>query len=461
MDDSLKTKEQLIAELEEMRRATARERAAERVRAEALSMRSTDDLAKVVVFMFQEMLRNGVEVPGLNIGFVDEDAGFVRHYFALENPHKYGVSWTFPDLKEIDDEIAVGIWKRRIRRLKDPYMDRWRSNTPWTSMTDDSDRRFFTALLGFDRDLPTTGAGWALTTVPFTNGWVTYRQREYSQQSEALVKGMSEALSLSFVRFLDFTKLDEEHRRRIDELQEELTTARELQMAMMPKRPPQVAGFDIAGRCIPATDVGGDLYQFFALPRERLAISMADATGHSMEAAIPVVMFSGILRSLMEMDSPMEELLSRLNQSLYGTVDKRTFVCLSQGELDVVGRTIRISNGGCPYPYHYKASSDTLEELQLDAYPLGVSPETAYDVLDVKLERGDRVVFCSDGIIEAGVPEEEIFGFTRTAETIRQLSASRDRSSEELIDGLIGEVNEFAGNISASDDMTCVVVSVE
>ena len=461
MDDSLKTNDQLIAELEEMRRAMAREQAAERVRAEALAMRSTDDLAKVVVFMFQEMLRNGVNAPGCNIGFVDEDAGLVRHYFALENPRKYGVSWTFRDLTEVDDDVAVGIWKRRIRRLKDPYIDRWRSNTAWTSRTDDSDRRFFTALLGFDRDLPTTGEGWALTTVPFTNGWVTYRQREYSQESEVLVKEMSEALSLGFVRFLDFTKLDEERRKRIEELEEELTTARELQMAMMPKSPPRLAGFDIAGRCIPATDVGGDLYQFFTLPRGRLAISMADATGHSMEAAIPVVMFSGILRSLMEMDSPMGELLNRLNQSLYSTLDRRTFVCLSQGELDSATRTMRVSNGGCPYPYHYKAASGTVEELRLDAYPLGVSPETTYDVLDVKLERGDRVVFCSDGIIEAGVPEQEVFGFTRTAETIRQLSAKRDRSSEELIDGLIGEVSEFAGNISASDDMTCVVVTVE
>ena len=460
MSDEDKSREELLGELTQLRQARVREGIAERVRTEVLSMRSSDDLSKVVVVMFQEMVKAGVASPGCNIGFVDEEAGLVRHYFALTNPRKYGISWKFKDLTEMDDELAVGFWKRRIRRLKDPYMDRWRSKTVWSTRTDDSDRRYFTVLLGLDEDLPFTGDGWMLTTVPFSNGWVSYRERDQTEEAENIVREMLQALSLGFIRFLDFLKLDAAQQQLIEELEEELETARELQMSMMPKSPPSIEGFDIAGRCIPASCVGGDLYQYFTLPNNRLAISMADATGHAMEAAIPVVMFSGILRSQMEMDSPLEELLDRLNRSLHSTIAKRTFICLSHGELNTNSRTMRLSNSGCPYPYLYRAATGRVEELQLDAYPLGVKLSSNYQVMDVKLEDGDRVVSCSDGIIEAGIPSEEMFGFHRTSETIRALCAERGSSSEEIIDGILKRVNDFTGDCAASDDMTCVVVAV-
>ena len=113
---------------------------------------------------------------------------------------------------------------------------------------------------------------------------------------------------------------------------------------------------------------------------------------------------------------------------------------------------------GC-YPYLYRKATDTVEELQLDVYPLGVKLDSSYEVLDVKLQPGDRVVFCSDGIIEAGVPSE-MFGFERTSEAIRNLCSDRDSSSEAIIAGILDQVSEFTGDVAAADDMTCVVVGV-
>ena len=88
-------------------------------------------------------------------------------------------------------------------------------------------------------------------------------------------------------------------RQLIDELEEELQTAHKLQMGLMPARPPEIEGLDIAGRCIPATHVGGDFYQYF-VHDDKLILCLADVTGHAMDAAIPMVQFSGILKSEMQ-----------------------------------------------------------------------------------------------------------------------------------------------------------------
>ena len=115
---------------------------------------------------------------------------------------------------------------------------------------------------------------------------------------------------------------------------------------------------------------------------------------------------------------------------------------------------------GRPPPYHFRAATGDIVELQVDAYPLGVRADTTYSTIEVALEPGDCIVFCSDGIIEAENPAGELFGFEQTAETIRQACAE-DLSAEALIDRLIGTVKAFAGDAPQGDDMTVVVLKVE
>ena len=246
----------------------------------------------------------------------------------------------------------------------------------------------------------------------------------------------------------------------MQELERELQTAHDLQMRLMPTEVPKIKDFDIAGRCLPANHVGGDFFQYF--PQDsRLSICLADVTGHAMEAAIPVVMFNGILESQMERGDSLEELFSRLTRSLHRTrMDRRSYVCFTMGEVDLSTRTLRLANGGCPYPYHFRAATGDVAELQVAAYPLGVHPDTTYSTIEVSLAPGDRVVFCSDGIAEAANAQKEIFGFERTAETIRQ-ACVEDLSAEATVDRLINAAKDFAGDAPQGDDMTVVVLKVE
>ena len=245
----------------------------------------------------------------------------------------------------------------------------------------------------------------------------------------------------------------------MQELEEELQTAHDMQMGLMPTEPPKVQGFEIAGRCLPANHVGGDFFQYYSQDGQ-LAVCMADVTGHAMEAAVPVMMFAGVLNTEVRHGDRLETLFANLNQTLHTTLERRTFICFAMGELDLGARTLRLINVGCPSPYHFQLATGRLTELETGGYPLGVRADVEYEALETVLEPGDRIVFCSDGIIEAGNDREEMFGFERTAETIRQACAE-DLSAEALIDRLIGAVKDFAGEMPQGDDMTVVVLKVE
>ena len=242
-------------------------------------------------------------------------------------------------------------------------------------------------------------------------------------------------------------------------LEAELATASSMQMKLMPDESPTLPGFSISGRCRPATQVGGDFFQYYPRPDGRLSVAMADVTGHGMEAAIPTVLFSGMLDNQMENTFPPEDLFGRLNRSLVRNLDPRTFVCFSLGELDPLTRRMRLVNGGCPYPYHYQAATGKTRELTLGALPLGLRAECEYDGLDCQLDVGDRVVFCSDGIIEAMDDDGQLFGFERTQDTVNRLSLE-GLPATQMIEELLREVDAFRGDAEQQDDQTILVVEV-
>ncbi len=231
-------------------------------------------------------------------------------------------------------------------------------------------------------------------------------------------------------------------------------------MRLMPTSDPKLAGYDIVGHCRPAEAVGGDFFQYFTPGEDRLLFGLADVTGHGMQAAIPTMVFSGLLNTQVEYTPEPQELMQRLNQSLHRVLEKRTFICFSIGELHSTTGTMRISNGGCPFPYHYRTRTGTVDEIDLSAIPLGVRAESAYGTTEITLEPGDVVVLCSDGIIEAANPEGELFGYDRTREVIRQ-AGKQSLSARQLIQRVLDDVERFAGDGKQEDDQTVVVLRAE
>ena len=275
------------------------------------------------------------------------------------------------------------------------------------------------------------GLGLSLIGLVLAGGYGLRRRRERNQIREQLVR----------------------------ELEREMQTAHDLQMSLMPTQAPEIAGFDVAGRCLPATEVGGDFFQYFS-QQDRFAVAVADVTGHGMQAAVPVMTFSGILNTEMKYRPALETLFAELNATLHQSLARRTFICFVMGEVDLESRVLRLSSCGLPYPLHYRAATGEVGELQVDAFPLGIRPRSTYEVLEVPLAPGDRVVFYSDGLVEAANAAGNFFGFARIAEAIGQ-GCVEGLSAANLLQQVFGEVRAFSGAVAQEDDQTLVVLHVE
>ncbi len=268
---------------------------------------------------------------------------------------------------------------------------------------------------------------------------VAYRFAEIYQRSERLKRQQQEERALLAAQ------------------EEELQTARQMQMGLMPASPPSVTELDVAGRCQTANHVGGDLFQYFTR-RNELSVAIADVTGHAMVAAIPVVMFSGILDREMELQIELGDRFGGLNRSLCRSLGERTFICFTMAEIDTDSRRLRLASCGSPYPLH--VHNDTITELKIDGYPLGVTENSTYDVIEAQLSAGDYLVMYSDGIPETVNADKTMFGYGQTINTVREACAE-GIAAEELVDRLMLRARRFAGDEPQSDDMTCVVVKVE
>lgn len=240
---------------------------------------------------------------------------------------------------------------------------------------------------------------------------------------------------------------------------QEIQTAQSMQMGLLPE-PLDISELDLAGRCIAANRVGGDYYNYLWMDddQRKLAIVIADVAGHDMSAAIPAVMFSGMLEFAVKEGAP-GAMLTALNQSLCQQPKRTPFITCCIAIIDLAEKQVQWSKAGHPEIYHYCRDTDTVEELTAESYPLGVSQKSDYSDETVHLHEGDLLIFYTDGLPEAVNPGGRVYGYNRLERSI-QRAAQGDQSSMESIDQIVDDVRGFIENTEPEDDITVVVAKV-
>jgi serine phosphatase RsbU (regulator of sigma subunit)/predicted ester cyclase len=250
-------------------------------------------------------------------------------------------------------------------------------------------------------------------------------------------------------------RLEQEMRER-ERIGQELRVARSIQQASLPKEVPQLEGWQINPYYQPAREVGGDFYDFFELDDERVGVVVGDATGKGVPAALVVSATSSMLRAVARVlgSSSPGEVLSQVNETLVARIPQNMFVTCFYAILDPKSATLSYANAGHDLPYLRRSDGD-VEELRARGMPLGLMPGMGYEEGEIYLAEGNRVLFYSDGLVEAHNPKGEMFGFPRLQELVAEHGAE-ERSLGNL---LLEELYSFVGDgWEQEDDITLLTL---
>jgi sigma-B regulation protein RsbU (phosphoserine phosphatase) len=177
-----------------------------------------------------------------------------------------------------------------------------------------------------------------------------------------------------------------------------------------------------------------------------------------MQAAMTVMRFSEILRYETHGQIAPETILTNLNRSVSGHLERRLYITACIGMLDVGERSLTVASAGHPPVYYRLGRTGEVVEVGTSGFPLGVVPDAEYRSVQVGLESRDVLVFYTDGTYEAHTSDGELYGFERLAEVIQTVGGAGD--AHEVLDRILGDVEHFTGAPQQEDDMTMVVVKI-
>ena len=240
---------------------------------------------------------------------------------------------------------------------------------------------------------------------------------------------------------------------QIEQQEEELRRAREIQQALLPKEIPQLPGFEVAAAWRPARAVSGDYFDVFPLGDRKLCICIADVVGKGVSAALLMAHAQAAVRALASQSDSPATLCARVNRLLCENIATGKFVTFFVGILDGETRMFNYCNAGHPYPI--LVSHGESSALDKGGAVLGVFPSWSYEDAAIRLDPEDRLLLFTDGITEAEAADAEEFGDENVATFAR---SNWKKSAKEMTNGLLERVSNFCGG-SFRDDATLVVVA--
>jgi len=241
----------------------------------------------------------------------------------------------------------------------------------------------------------------------------------------------------------------------LDRVNHDLDVARSIQQDLLPASTPDLSGFDVAGWNRPADQTGGDYFDWQALPDGRIAVSLADATGHGIGPALVTASCRAYVRASL-LSGKSDGLLENLNQLLSEDLPQKRVVTFAVVFLDPRCSRVRVLSAGHGPILWYKHSSGKIENIEAQGIPLGMIDGFTYgDAAEPRMSAGDILALITDGFFEWENPEGEEFGVSRLEAVIHE---ARECTAEEVIVRLRSAVESFCRGTKQQDDLTAVIL---
>ena len=254
----------------------------------------------------------------------------------------------------------------------------------------------------------------------------------------------------------DLTKVTADKER----LATELDVAAKIQMSMLPQKFPARDDCEIFATMYPAKYVGGDFYDFYFLDEKHLVMTIADVSGKGVPAAIFMAMSKTILKNYALMMKNLEDFASVMacaNRQLCQNNYEKMFVTVFLGMLNLETGEFVYVNGGHNFPLVYRAETGKFEYLDVkNSCLLGIKKMLKFNQQSLQLTRGDILFLYTDGVTEAMNENDEEYLPKRLKETLNKVD--KNAPLDEILDFVLKDVRNHAGNAEQSDDITMLAV---
>jgi sigma-B regulation protein RsbU (phosphoserine phosphatase) len=345
---------------------------------------------------------------------------------------------------------------RQLRDAKEParvYFDdpnSWLYKTP--EMTDDERARL--AELQPELLLP-------LSVKDKLLGFISLGQKRseepYSPTDLRLLESVAAQTGLALEVARLTTAIGEEMAQR-ERLNRELEIAREVQQRLFPQTLPSIPDLDFCGACRPALGVGGDYYDFLALPQGKLGIALGDVSGKGIAAALMMASLQASLRAEASRGTDdLGALIQKVNHLLHDTTAENRYATFFYAQYDPAARRLNYVNAGHNPPMLLRKSDRRTDVIRFEigGTVIGLFEHFAFEQGTVTLDAGDLFVAFTDGITETMNPADEEWGETNL---IRTLQGCDGLTASEIIPNVMDAADGFAAGAKQHDDMTLVVL---
>lgn len=273
--------------------------------------------------------------------------------------------------------------------------------------------------------------------------------------------GIGAALVAREIRALFEVALREaETRKRMDRIAQDMSVARTIQQALLPRSAPDIPGYQIAGWNRPADETGGDYYDWQPLPDGKWIISLADVSGHGIGPALVTAACRAYVRASSHYDGDLASLTARVNRLLADDLPEGRFVTMASVLVDPRGGPLGLlSAGHGPILLRIHATGE-VEEILPQGVPLAVVPDGRFGpAQSISLAPGDVLALITDGFFEWSRQDpdgrSEQFGLARLRDSLRRHA---DLAPSAMIAALAADAAAFAGTEPQQDDLTAVIV---
>ncbi len=245
-----------------------------------------------------------------------------------------------------------------------------------------------------------------------------------------------------------------------DRLQQELATARAIQVRLLPGQVPHLDGFEVAGTSIPSREIGGDYYDFLAQGEDLVGIAIGDVSGKGMPAALLMSNLQASLHGQVLHPGTVASVVASVNELLVRSTDAHMFATFFYGLLNTTTGEFTCTNAGHNPPLVVHRDG-TIEELSRGGLLLGMLEEQVYQQDTVTLQPGDVIVMYTDGITEAvgpGVEEDDPEAMFGEEALRRVVLENRHLPAAGIQEAILAAVSAHTAGVPQSDDITLVVI---